>query len=87
MAELAVRIGRLRDAEALPRRPLELAPGFAAARANLATVFYKQNRFAEAAAELDTIVAAGGANPASRNLMAAALGRAAKAAADRYGAR
>jgi tetratricopeptide (TPR) repeat protein len=75
MAELAARIGRLRDAEVLLRRALELAPGFAAARANLATVLYKQNRFAEAAAELDTLVAAGEANPASRNLMAAALGR------------
>src|SRR5829696_3446402 len=38
MAELAARIGRLGDAENLLRRALELAPAWAAARANLATV-------------------------------------------------
>jgi Tfp pilus assembly protein PilF len=75
MAELAARIGRLRDAEVLLRRALELAPGFTAARANLATVLYKQNRFAEAAEELDGVLARDPANPANRNLRAAALGR------------
>ncbi len=53
MAELAARIGRLGDAETLLRRALELAPGFSAARANLATVLYKQHRFGEAAAQLE----------------------------------
>ena len=52
MAELAGRIGRLQDAEHLLRRALELAPGFAPARSNLATVLYKQNRPAEAIAAL-----------------------------------
>src|SRR5690242_20098714 len=55
MAELAARVGRLPDAETLLRRALELAPGFAPARANLATVLYKQNRPAEAIAALDTL--------------------------------
>ena len=53
MAELAGRLGRYPDAEKLLRRALELAPAFAPARANLATVLYKQNRPAEAIAELD----------------------------------
>ena len=55
MAELAARIGRLADAETLLRRAVELAPGFTAARSNLATVLYKQNRPLEAIAELDHI--------------------------------
>ncbi|WP_404481094.1 tetratricopeptide repeat-containing sulfotransferase family protein [Novosphingobium sp. BL-52-GroH] len=75
MAELAGRIGRHRDAEALLRRALELAPGFVAARANLATVLYRQNRFPEAVAELDAVLAAGGGDAGNLNLRAAALGR------------
>jgi tetratricopeptide (TPR) repeat protein len=75
MAELAARIGRYRDSETLLRRALELAPGFVAARANLATVLYKQNRFAEAVGELDAVLAAGEGDPARMNLKAAALGR------------
>ncbi|MGB5076035.1 MAG: sulfotransferase [Sphingorhabdus sp.] len=75
MAELAARIGRLKDSESLLRRALELAPGFGAARANLATVLYKQNRFADAVIELDAVLATGGDNPAQESLKAAALGR------------
>src|SRR4030095_13015334 len=55
MAELAARIGRLVDAENLLRRAIELAPGFTAARSNLATVLYKQHRRLDAIAELDEI--------------------------------
>jgi Flp pilus assembly protein TadD len=44
LAELAGRIGRYKDAETLLRRAVELAPGFTAARANLALVLYRQNR-------------------------------------------
>ena len=72
MAELAARLGRYPDAEKLLRRALELAPAFAPARANLATVLYKQNRPAEAIAELDRLQ---GADPSNQNLRAAALGR------------
>jgi tetratricopeptide (TPR) repeat protein len=53
MAELAARVGRLIDAENLLRRAIELAPGFTAARSNLATVLYKQNRPLDAIAELE----------------------------------
>ncbi|HTO27005.1 MAG TPA: sulfotransferase, partial [Devosia sp.] len=74
MAELAARIGRLGDAEKLLRRALELAPGFMAARANLAAILNKQHRYAEAIAELD-ILAAAGDDLESRNLRAAVLGR------------
>jgi len=75
MAELAARIGRLKDAETLLRRALDLAPGFTAARANLAMLLYKQNRTAEAVVELDKVLASGDSNPGDRNLMAVALGR------------
>ena len=75
MAELAARLGRLKDSESLLRRALELAPGFIAARANLATVLYKQSRYPEAAEVLDEVLARDPANPGNRNLMAATLGR------------
>ena len=75
MAELAARIGRLADSENLLRRALELAPGFTAARANLATVLYKQNRHADAIAELECIEHDGSHNLAHASLKAAALGR------------
>jgi len=75
MAELAARVGRVNDSETLLRRALELAPAFGAARANLATVLYKQNRFAEAVTELDAVLALGGDNAPQESLKAAALGR------------
>jgi tetratricopeptide (TPR) repeat protein len=75
MAELAARVGRLPDSETLLRRALELAPGFGAARSNLATVLYKQNRFAEAVEQLDAVLANGDDNAAQQSLKAAALGR------------
>ena len=75
LAEVAGRIGRYDDAEKLLARALQLAPGFGAARANLATVYYKQNRFAEAAETLDAVLGDDPDNPAHANLRAAALGR------------
>ena len=75
MAELAARIGRLVDSENLLRRALELAPTFTAARANLATVLYKQNKPAEAIAELEAIEREGAANLGHSSLKAAALSR------------
>lgn len=75
LAELAGRIGRYKDAETLLRRALELAPGFGAARANLATVLYRQNRPVEAIAELDPLIGEEPGNPGHNNLKAAALGR------------
>jgi len=75
MAELAARVGRFADAENLLRRALELAPAFGPARANLATILYKQNRPAEAIAELDRLETGGEAEATHQNLKAAALGR------------
>ena len=75
MAELAARIGRPVDSENLLRRALELAPQFIAARANLATILYKQQRPAEAIAELDRITAEGATDLGYSSLRAAALGR------------
>lgn len=74
-AELAGRIGRYKDAENLLRRAVELAPGFTAARANLALVLYRQNRPAEAIAELNRVLEEEPDNPGHANLQAAALGR------------
>ncbi|MDV6329740.1 tetratricopeptide repeat-containing sulfotransferase family protein [Asticcacaulis sp. 201] len=76
LAEVAARIGRYRDSENLLRRAVELAPGFGAARANLASVLYKQNRAEEAIAELDLLLADGGnENIGLSNLKAAALSK------------
>src|SRR3546814_2968679 len=75
LAEVAGRIGRYGDAEKLLTRALELAPGFGAARANLATVYYRQNRYAEAIETLDAVLGEDPDNPAHANLKAAALGR------------
>lgn len=73
MAELGARLGRYGDSENLLRRALELAPSWGPARANLATILYKQNRTEEALAELDRLEGTDG--EAHRNLRAAALGR------------
>ncbi len=75
LAELAARIGRWRDAEHLLHRALELAPEFGAARANLATVLYRQNKPAEAIAELNHLIIDDPDNAGHANLKAAALGR------------
>ena len=75
LAELAGRIGRYKDSETLLRRALELAPGFSAARANLAIVLYRQNRPVDALAELDTLLAQEPDHIGHANLKAAALGR------------
>ena len=75
MAELVARVGRVADAEHLLRRALELAPGFDAARANLATLLYRQHRASEALGLLDQLASDGDVAGAHQNLRAAALGR------------
>jgi tetratricopeptide (TPR) repeat protein len=75
LAEVAARIGRYRDSETLLHRALELAPSFGAARANLASVLYKQNRAPEAIAELDMLIDEGSENLGLSNLKAAALSK------------
>jgi tetratricopeptide (TPR) repeat protein len=75
LAELAARIGRLTDSENLLRRALDLAPSFQSARANLATVLYRQHRAQEALDQLDMLAGEGELPDGVRNLKAAALGR------------
>src|SRR5512133_4229150 len=55
LAELAARIGRWKDAENLLRRAVELAPGWAAAKANLALVLGRVGRPAEALELLEDV--------------------------------
>ncbi|WP_240504469.1 tetratricopeptide repeat-containing sulfotransferase family protein [Tsuneonella mangrovi] len=74
LAELAGRIGRMRDAETLLRRALELAPDFTAARSNLALVLYRTGRPVEAMEELDQVRREEPDEMAYANLRAAALG-------------
>ena len=73
MAELAARVGRPRDSEHLLRRALELAPGWDAARVNLATLLYRQNRWTDALEELAAIEAE--EDDGRHSLKAALLGR------------
>jgi tetratricopeptide (TPR) repeat protein len=75
LAEVAARLGRHGDAETLLRRCLDLAPGFDAARSNLAVVLHQQNRPAAALAELERLMQADPRNPSHRNLKAAVLAR------------
>jgi len=75
LAELAARIGRLRDSEALLRRAVELAPGWAAAKANLALVLGRTGRPAEAMDLLNDVFAAEPDGLSHWNLKAATLGR------------
>ena len=75
LAELAARVGRLRDSEALLRRALEIAPNFNAARANLALVLGRLGRAAEALELLDEVFRAEPERSGHLNLKAATLGR------------
>jgi tetratricopeptide (TPR) repeat protein len=75
LAETGVRVGRQADAEQLLLRCLELAPGFHAARHNLATLLHRQSRSVETLAHLDRLLAEDPGNLAYRNLRAAALVR------------
>lgn len=75
LAELAARIGRWRDAENLLRRAVELAPGWTAAKANLALVLGRMGRPAEALELMDDIFAAEPEEIGHWNLKAATLGR------------
>jgi tetratricopeptide (TPR) repeat protein len=73
-AEVAARLGRYRDAEKLLRRGLELAPGFAAARRDLAIVLHRQYQEVAALEEADRLLAKEPRDPVGRNLKAAILG-------------
>jgi tetratricopeptide (TPR) repeat protein len=75
LAELAWRIGRLHDAEHLLRRAIEIAPGFTAARAQLALVLGRMGRPAEALPLLDQLFEQDGEEIGHLNLKAATIAR------------
>jgi tetratricopeptide (TPR) repeat protein len=75
LAELAARIGRLRDSEVLLRRAVELAPGFTAARANLALILGRLGRPDEALDLLGPVFDEEPEDLGHWNLKAATLGR------------
>jgi tetratricopeptide (TPR) repeat protein len=75
LAETGARLGRYADAEGLLTRCVELAPNFAAARHNLATMLYRQNKNLEALAQIEMLTAKDGRHPGYANLYAAILAR------------
>ena len=75
LAELAARIGRVRDAEHLLRRAIEIAPGWTAPKANLALLLGRVGRPGEAIDLLDEIFAEEPEDLGHWNLKAATLGR------------
>ncbi len=75
LAELAARIGRLRDSETLLRRAVEIAPNFTAARANLALVLGRLGRPDEALDLLGPVFEEEPEDLGHWNLKAATLGR------------
>lgn len=75
LAETGARLGRYEDAERLLTHCLELAPGFAAARHNLATMLYRQNKSREALVEIERLTARDSRHPGYANLRAAILSR------------
>jgi len=75
LAELAARIGRLKDSEVLLRRALEIAPAFTPARTNLAMVLGRLGRPAEALEMMDEVFRVEPDGLGHLNLKAATLGR------------
>jgi tetratricopeptide (TPR) repeat protein len=75
LAEVGGRLGRNGDSEMLLERCLELAPGFDAARHNYAVVLHRQDKSAQAIAQIDRLLQGDPRNPGYLNLKAAALGR------------
>ena len=75
LAEVAARLGRYRDAEALLERCLQLAPSFVPARHNYAVVLHRHNKPVEALAEVNRLLALDARNPGYRTLKAAVLTR------------
>ena len=73
-AEVAARLERYQDSQNLLERCLELAPGFAAARRNYATVLHRQYKDEQALAQVDQLLAIDAQDPTYRNLKAAILG-------------
>jgi predicted Zn-dependent protease len=72
-AEVAGRLRRYQDAEILLVRCLELAPGFNAARYNLAMALYRQNKSVAALQQIDLLTMSEPRNSGYRNLKAVVL--------------
>ncbi|MBU1374946.1 MAG: sulfotransferase [Alphaproteobacteria bacterium] len=75
LAELAIRIERLADAEALLDRALELAPGFDPARYNRAVARHRRGRAALALEDIDRLLSGAPDNLGYRATRAAILSR------------
>jgi len=75
LAETGARLGRYEDAERLLVGCLEIAPGFSAARHNLATMLYRQNKSAQALAQIERLTDRDPRHPGYANLRAAILSR------------
>ncbi|MEQ1780990.1 MAG: sulfotransferase [Hyphomonadaceae bacterium] len=75
LAEVGARLGRYPDAEALLVRALELAPGFAAARHNLAIIRMRLNKPEAVVQDMEVLLAKDPHNPNYRALRCAALVR------------
>ncbi|NBU24999.1 MAG: sulfotransferase family protein [Gammaproteobacteria bacterium] len=73
LAEVAVRCGENRAAGHLLDRCLQLAPGFQPARYARAVLLHRDNKAAEALAEVERLLAADPVNPSYRNLHAVLL--------------
>jgi predicted Zn-dependent protease len=73
LAEVAARLRRYQDAQALLERCLELAPSFDAARHNYAIVLNRQGKADRALPEVERLLAKEPRNPGYRNLQAAVL--------------
>ena len=75
LAEVAVRVGRNDEAQALLEYCLELAPGFSGARYNLAILLHRTNQSNEAFAEVEKLLAEDPKRPGYRNLAAVVCSR------------
>jgi predicted Zn-dependent protease len=73
LAEVAARLRKYADAQALLERCLELAPSFDAARHNYAVVLNRQGKAAAALPQVDALLAKEPRNPGYLNLKAAVL--------------
>jgi tetratricopeptide (TPR) repeat protein len=75
LAETGARLGRYEDVERILTQCLEIAPGFAAARHNLATMLYRQNKSEQAKAQIERLTDRDPRHPGYANLRAAILSR------------
>jgi tetratricopeptide (TPR) repeat protein len=76
LAEVAARLKRYPEAQALLERCLELAPSFEGARHNYAVVLNREGKAAQALPQVEQLLAGAPRDPAYRNLKAAILANA-----------